>query len=344
MTSLYNHIQISGRYLRSIRLDTDLADSSALEGFICSQSFKNVLTAMARHLSETGQGAFTWTGPYGSGKSSLAVALSALLDGNTSTRAKTVEIFGNELVETIRESLPSGSEAWRVVPVVGVRDDPVKVIGEAVRQSGVVKRRPRGGWSVSNLIGTISKAADINSDRHGGLIIFIDEMGKFLEASVRDGFDIYVFQQLAEAATRSKGRLLVVGILHQSFAEYTNRLSHEMRDEWTKVQGRFIDLVVDATGDEQVELISRAIKNTHQIENKYMVGLCTSIASASQKHNETRTELFASKLSDCWPLHPIVTCLIGPISRRRFGQNQRSIFGFLSSVEQFGFQDFLERH
>ena len=46
-------------------------------------------------------------------------------------------------------------------------------------------------------------------------------------------------------------------------------------------------------------------------------------------------------LEDCWPLHPIVSCLLGPVSRRRFGQNQRSIFGFLNSAEPQGFQDFL---
>src|SRR5439155_27362825 len=38
---------------------------------------------------------------------------------------------------------------------------------------------------------------------------------------------------------------------------------------------------------------------------------------------------------------PFVAYLLGPISRRRFGQNQRSLFGFLNSAEPFGFQDFL---
>src|SRR3546814_16108339 len=49
----------------------------------------------------------------------------------------------------------------------------------------------------------------------------------------------------------------------------------------------------------------------------------------------------AVRLSKCWPLHPVVAALLGPISRRRFGQNQRSLFGFLNSVEPFGFQSFL---
>ena len=59
-------------------------------------------------------------------------------------------------------------------------------------------------------------------------------MGKFLEAAAQDGTDIYIFQQLAEAASRSHGRLLIIGVLHQAFEEYANRLSRQMRDEWGK--------------------------------------------------------------------------------------------------------------
>ena len=337
---LNEHVHIARRFLRSIRIDTDLTESSALEGFICPQSSRDVLITMARHVTETGQGAFTWTGPYGSGKSSLVVALSALLNGSTSLYAQAIKVFGQELTDSIGEALPSGTKGWRVVPVVGVRDDPVRVIGEAVRREGVAKRRPRGGWSESNLIKALTDASEYKPDKYGGVVLFIDEMGKFLEAAVRNGTDIYVFQQLAEAASRSKGRLLVIGILHQSFEEYTHRLSHEIRDEWAKVQGRFIDLVINATGEEQIELISRAIESNCQPEN--MDDLCTNVAKVTQQNNKTDSERLASKLSECWPLHPVVTCLLGPISRRRFGQNQRSLFGFLNSAELFGFQDFLK--
>ena len=337
---LNEHVHIARRFLRSIRIDTDLSESSALEGFICPQSYNDVLMTMARHVSETGQGAFTWTGPYGSGKSSLVVALSALLNGSSSLRVQALKVFGQELTDTIGKALPLGTEGWRVVPVVGVRDDPVRVIGEAVRRERVARRRPRGGWSESNLIKALTDAAEYKPDKYGGVVLFIDEMGKFLEAAVRNGTDIYVFQQLAEAASRSKGRLLVIGILHQSFEEYTHRLSHEIRDEWAKVQGRFIDLVINATGEEQIELISRAIESDYQSEN--MDGLCTNVARVTQQNNKTDTERLASKLSACWPVHPIVTCLLGPLSRRRFGQNQRSLFGFLNSAELFGFQDFLK--
>ena len=336
---LNEHVHIARRFLRSIRIDTDLTDSSALEGFICPQSSTDLLMTMARHVSETGQGAYTWTGPYGSGKSSLVVAFSALLNGGTSLRGQAEKVFVQELTNTIGAALPSGANGWRVVPVVGMREDPVRVIGEAILRKKIVARRPRGGWTESNLITSLANAAEYKPETYGGVVLFIDEMGKFLEAAVRNGSDIYVFQQLAETASRSKGRLLVIGILHQSFEEYTHRLSHEIRDEWSKIQGRFIDLVVNATGEEQIELISRAIESDHQPEN--LNKICTNVTKTTHRNNVHDTERLASKLAECWPLHPVVTCLLGPISRRRFGQNQRSLFGFLNSAELYGFQDFL---
>ena len=337
---LNEYVHIARRFLRSVRIDTDLTDDSALEGFICPQSYTDVLMTMARHVSETGQGAFIWTGPYGSGKSSLAVALSALLNSSARLREQAENVFGQDLTNTVREALPARAKGWRVVPVVGVRDDPVSVIGEAVRREKVTSRRPRGGWTESNLIKALTKAAEYRPETHGGVVLLIDEMGKFLESAVRNGSDIYIFQQLAEAASRSNGRLLVIGVLHQAFEEYAHRLSHEMRDEWAKVQGRFIDLVVNATGEEQIELISRAIESDHHPEN--LDRLCTDIAVVARRNNTPDAERLASTLEACWPLHPVVTCLLGPISRRRFGQNQRSIFGFLNSSELYGFQDFLK--
>ena len=339
--ALHERVRIARRFLRSIRIDDDLGESSALEGFVCPQSSANVPTTMARHVSETGHGAFTWTGPYGSGKSSLVVALSALLNGNVGLQNEATPVFGQSLAETIWNALPPGNKGWRVVPVVGRRDHPVSVIGEAVRNAGLVPRRPRGGWTESKLIATLTAAAAEKPETHGGLILFIDEMGKFLEAAARDdGSDIYIIQQLAEAASRSNGRFLIVGVLHQAFEEYAHRLSREMRDEWAKIQGRFIDLVVDTAGEEQIDLISRAIESDHR--PKELSESASTVAAIARRERPSEAERFASVLEACWPLHPVVACLLGPISRRRFGQNQRSIFGFLNSSEPYGFQDFLK--
>jgi hypothetical protein len=337
--ALRDHVHIARRFLRSIRIDSDLGDAAALKGFVCPQSSADILSTMARHVSETGQGAFTWTGPYGSGKSSLVIALSALLNGNPGVQKEAATIFGQKLTKDIHAALPTGTKGWRILPVVARRDNPVNVIGETVARTGLVSRRPRGGWTESNLITALTDTAAEMPRTHGGLLLFIDEMGKFLEGAAQDGSDIYILQQLAEAASRSKGRLLIVGVLHQAFDEYAHRLSHEMRDEWAKIQGRFVDLVVDTAGEEQIDLIARAIESDYHPRRPGAVALA--VASLVRRDRAGDVERLAGMLEACWPLHPVVACLLGPISRRRFGQNQRSIFGFLNSSEPNGFQDFI---
>lgn len=332
-------VRIARRFLRSIRIDSDFGEAASLEGFVCPQSSADILVTMARHVSETGQGAFTWTGPYGSGKSSLVIALSALLNGNADMRSEADKVFDQTLTRTVRNALPPGTEGWRILPVVARRDDPVSVIGEAAKRVGLVSRQPRGGWTETNLITALTAVAARQPKRYGGLVLFIDELGKFLEGAAQDGSDIYVLQQLAEAASRSEGRFILVGVLHQAFEEYAHRLSHEMRDEWAKIQGRFIDLIVDTAGEEQIDLIARAIESDHR--PKETVVLAYTVASIARRGPADDAERLSVMLDACWPLHPVVACLLGPLSRRRFGQNQRSIFGFLTSSEPHGFQDFL---
>ena len=127
-----------------------------------------------------------------------------------------------------------------------------------------------------------------------------------------------------------------MGILHQAFEAYTHRLAREIRDEWSKIQGRFADLPVNTSGDEQIDLLSRAIENDRELEKTG--ALAEGIAILIRRQIPS---YMACLLEACWPLHPVVACLLGPISRRRFGQNQRSLFAFLNSAEPQGFQDFL---
>jgi len=94
------------------------------------------------------------------------------------------------------------------------------------------------------------------------------------------------------------------------------------------------------SSEEQIDLIAHAIINHRAL--KHPSKLALSIASMLHPQEENHVRL-AFSLDRCWPLHPVVAYLLGSIARRRFGQNQRSIFGFLNSVEPYGFQDFL-RH
>ena len=68
-------------------------------------------------------------------------------------------------------------------------------------------------------------------------------------------------QQLAEIANRSDGQLIVLGILHQSFSAYTEKFDKTLREEWQKIQGRFLDIPVNITVGEQLALIALCLDN-----------------------------------------------------------------------------------
>ncbi len=337
LTALADRVRVSRRFQRSIRIDSDMDEPEALEGFVCPRSSAFLLENMAHHISTSRQGAFTWTGPYGSGKSSLAVMLGALLSSKYSLKRIARDALGENTASIVSKALPPRRRGWLMLPVVGRRGDPAKVLGESLESSGLVAPGSVGVWDERTVLDTLAKLASEDPKSRGGLVVIVDEMGKFLEHAAYEGSDIYFFQELAEIASRSDRRLIFIGILHQGFAEHAHRLARETRDEWAKIQGRFVDLVVNSTGDEQLDVLGRAIEC--DLVPQGFGETCKTIAESLGVDSETG---MTQSLQACWPLHPMVALLLGPISRRRFGQNQRSVFGFLNSSEPRGFQEFLK--
>ena len=336
--TLSTKVSISGRFLRSVRIDQD-SSSSSIEGYIFSKSLQNLLLGMGEQQKETGQGAFTWTGPYGSGKSSLALTLSALLVGSKKEREKSAQIIGNDFARKFWVLLPPKTKGWEFLSLIGRRGDPCQVIADALVTSGLSDNVELN--SPEKTIEALLSIALALPKSTGGLVVVIDEMGKFLENAALLNGDVYFFQLLAEAASRSNGRLVVIGILHQAFQEYASRMARESRDEWAKIQGRFTDIPVNILGEEQVELISKAV--LHKSIPKSATEIATRTASAIRKSRPAYGKNMGEILASSWPLHPVTTALLGPISRRSYGQNQRSIFSFLGSSEGMGFQDFLRQ-
>ena len=334
--TLADQVRVGRRFTRAVRVDADLHDASALDGYICSQSAVETLLLMARHVVGSGHGAFTWTGPYGSGKSSLAVLLGAMLTRPAHALPSLLAAADADDRAELLTAFRKSDAPWLLVPVVGSRSDVEQSVRTAI--AAVVGRERSLAIRSNETIASWAQRVS-HSDRYQGVAFLIDEMGKFLEDAARNAGDVHLFQDLAEHAARANGRMLVVGILHQAFDEYAHRLAREARDEWIKVQGRFIDLPVNLAGDEQLELIGRAIESDRKPGTPETIDVATAVALRPQRPQEQNA--LADRLVRTWPLHPVVAALLGPISKRRFGQNQRSLFGFLNSVEPSGFQEYL---
>ncbi|WP_321885967.1 ATP-binding protein [Paraburkholderia bannensis] len=335
--ALSDIVQISRQYQRSIRVDADIGRVDALSGYICHATAGAVVDSMCVQLSGTNQRSFTWTGPFGGGKSSLAVALASALHPDKNLRVKAREALHLNSKPAFDRAFPV-RKGWLIVPAVGRRGSVVAALNASLRQAqGKTvdgRNKPNGQTLIAELL------EEAQSRPHDGVLVLIDEMGKFLEASaLGSGDDVYFFQELAEAAARSDGRLVVVGVLHQSFAQYSARLGIDTRDDWAKVQGRYVDLPFVAASDEIVELIGRAIETERRPD--WIPEASRAIADAIRSRRPAAGQGLANALAGCWPLHPAMAALLGPISKRQFGQNERSTFGFLSSVEPYGFRSYL---
>ncbi|KAF0812239.1 hypothetical protein IGB42_03229 [Andreprevotia sp. IGB-42] len=335
--TLADVVQISRQYQRSIRIDADIGRADALSGYICHGTATAVIDGLCNQLANTNQRCFTWTGPFGGGKSSLAIGLASALHPDEDLRAKARQVLRLDSKSTFDTAFPVQT-GWLIVPTVGRRSSVVTELSAALCRAQGKAIDNSKELSAQRLIAELLEQA--KSRPHDGVLVLIDEMGKFLEASALGlGDDVYFFQELAEAAARSEGRLVVIGVLHQSFAQYSARLGIDTRDDWAKVQGRYADLPFVAASDEVVELIGRAIETDERPLE--MRDASKIIADAIRSRRPAVGTNFATALEACWPLHPAMAALLGPISKRQFGQNERSTFGFLSSVEPHGFHSYL---
>ena len=332
-------VEISRQFLRSIQIDDDFGREDALSGYVCQGTARSLLESMGQQLQETKQRAFTWTGPYGGGKSSLALMLCSLVGPNPKLRERAKQILALPSDSTIYKAFEAKGSGWTVLPVVGkrtsVRD---QLIAAIEKRTGVVLGKKKN----TDVIAELVTLAESNKQ---GLLLIIDELGKFLEhAAIDNTEDIYFFQQLAEAASRTNGKFVVVGILHQPFEAYATSLGRQTRDDWAKIQGRYIDIPLVAASDEVIELIGQSISRAKSVDISDARNDCSVIANNIKTRRPAAPKNLAESLLACWPLHPAITSLLGPISRRKFGQNERSIFGFLASREPLGFAEFLQTH
>jgi len=338
MTRLSDIVGINRRFARSARIDADLNGTPPLVGYVLQASVEKSLTTMAASQIDSRQGAFTWTGPYGGGKSSAALLIANLVAGVPGNRKIARKIVGKPLATHFGKAFPEDRGQWAVVAVTGSRTKLRDAIADAAALSF--------NWSMDQLAAAkegdealITLLLAAASTARSGALVILDELGKLLEHEALEGGDVHLLQDLAEHASRSAGRLVVVGILHQSFDQYAARAARDARQEWAKVQGRYQDIAFLSGADETVALLGRAISCDAVPQSAHTHAAAVAVAVA--KRRPTEPELLAQALAEAWPLNPVTALLLGPVSRQRFAQNERSVFGFLSSAEPSGFQEFL---
>ncbi|MCC6363050.1 MAG: hypothetical protein IT165_05965 [Bryobacterales bacterium] len=371
-------ISIAPRYARSINIERDAHSPSALEGYIVTATAHRTLLRITAALGDDlSHRAWTITGPYGSGKSAFTLFLSNLLGFPGADSVRKARAILKQQQPTTHKELFERKHRGRVekvgfcsVLVSGSAGPLLSAIADAcvrdispyfqlgrppgpLRELQVLYDRAVGGGTIDaqELVRLICRLTVTlqESGRAQGVLLVIDELGKFLEFAAGDPErgDIFVLQLLAEASAGNAGaNLLLVTVLHQAFEQYAANLQPNLRAEWAKIQGRFEDVAYQAPPEEFTDLLAAAIV---QSDDSAIRRLRSSAKAQAEEawtlelapRGLTKQE-FLTRMQACAPLHPTTVLALARLCRK-FGQNQRSLFSFLVAREPFGFVEFLDQ-
>ena len=282
---------VKGRFRRSVHLERDFYRENAIDGYVLTATAREMLSRVISTLeNESSSKAWSLTGPYGSGKSAFALFAAKLLGNSNSPTTqqalKLLERGDTSLYERFINTYGNGNQSCSGFC-------PILISGERAPLSLALLRSLDRGLSNSN--GTnisislqqelkerletadsdsLPTASDVThlyeSATHqicgsggSGLLLIIDELGKFLEFAAHHPSqgDMFVLQSLAELADRSQQTpLFLMTILHQAFEAYAQRTEQSQREEWTKVQGRFEDVVFTEPTEQVLRLVGTALE------------------------------------------------------------------------------------
>ena len=216
-------VSVRQRFLRSVNLEQDFYTANPLDGYLLTPSGFAALERIAEGVRRPYARAFSITGAYGSGKSAFALfAAKVLAFGNDAPDSPRRRVLTQQL--ELRERLPENdAEGFMPVLITGSRAPTARTLLfgliDALEKSSredvsKILRRVRKNYKtlletanpasadVTKLFADVSAQITKSVSGCRGLLVVVDEMGKFLEyaALYPEEGDLQVFQELAEYA------------------------------------------------------------------------------------------------------------------------------------------------
>lgn len=369
MPILGDYIKVLPRFARSANLERDSAQCGPLDGYIitarATEAVERILEVAATRRSG---GAWSLTGPYGSGKSSLALFLNALLGPSGDVRNTAAGLLDaaksdlSHLLSKTHSNHDTQGSGFHRALVTAAREPLTYTVLRGLHRAVL---EAHGGIPPADVFaaagaleGALDDAANEDPRRTGPspaalvevakclakdrpLLLLIDEFGKNLEA-IGDSSeaDPYLLQQLAEAGQGSGLPLFLLTLQHLSFEDYLSHTEEAQRREWAKIQGRFESIPYTESAGQTRAFIGSAFQVGNPIRARIKEWAA---AQAEAMRSLGMPELADAEMVASWyPLHPLVAAVL-PELCNRYGQHERTLFSFLTSPEPASASSFLER-
>ena len=372
---LATKIKVDTHYTRSINLERDRDNQFVLNTYLPTTRAVQTLERIAATFGQTeAPRAWALIGPYGSGKSAFGIFCTHLLSapnkGPHNAALKILRRVKPSVASKYKKQLKDSGNICQILITGGPEP-----FGEAVVRNALIAaerfwhgkrgKRPaiigrlrtaqkKGINGPSDILKLISDLQDAVSRSGGnGIVIAVDELGKFLEYEARHygRNDIFLLQMLAEQAqTASSVPMYVLVLLHQTFEQYARGLGEALRTEWAKIQGRFETIPFLESTEQTLRVVARTFQdNLNKKEKKAVLKLTTTELDVLQDQDVLPPGLLPPNVSStecrdlfsrCYPLHPLTALLLPPLCQK-VAQNERTLFSYLGSAEPSGFQDSL---
>ena len=354
---------INRQFLRSTHLERDFSNPDSCTEYILTDFIKSCLKRLAEGLkTDPNRRAWRLTGDYGTGKSSFALVLAHLFSGHQNGILK-------ELQRTVKiDGLCTDDLKLRPILITGNRT-PLRIALQSALCNSILKTFPRTSKAkfptiLQDILNDTLSVPDgkivesfiefsrfVKSKSKGsGVLLILDELGKFLEFSAMypDRQDIFLLQQLAETASRSGDTpFFILGLLHQGFNAYADHLDGTSKREWGKVAERFDEILFNQPLEQVVYLLSSALGIETQDEYRVRHKEIKSQMKYALKHGWYGPvpihDRLLEKSVNLFPLDPLAVPIIVR-TMYYFGQNERSLFSFLQSSEPFALQAYASQH
>ena len=358
-------ITVTGSRLRSANVEHDIT-ANAIQNYVLTGRGIDLLRRVANAIG-VGDATRAWavTGPYGTGKSSFAVLLAALLCGNgddqqaagPDPRAAALTLLSQHDDALADKYRNATKQQLMLRAAVTARREPVtRTVARALRNAAptdaglaelaAISREPSPAPDA--LLQAIATAAMIRP-----MLIMIDEFGKNLEYFATRGEssdaadDLYFLQELAELAAGERAApIYLLTFQHTSFADYATRAAALQRREWSKIQGRFHDIGFADEPADVAALVAGSIRNDEvSVQSRKAIDRYgDDVAQLWRDHGlESLLPADPGQLTATYPLHPLTIAVL-PALCAALGQHDRTLAGFVTGDEPHTVARFLTQH
>ena len=354
MSALNQLLKVRSAHSRSTNVELDKSQES-LNRYIPTGRSLEVVSRVVESLKSTqGCRSFSIIGPYGSGKSSFVVFLGALLRGFTDEGSKLAWKALSQTNATVAGSLRKALSNTDRPFLLGCATAQREPINDTVQRCiQVALKGNRKGFNFdAKLMAKLEKSGCSGKElvvlvqeilKRRPLFIAIDEFGKNLESftDAPSASDLFVLQQLAELAqAETNNPLILITLQHLSFNEYVTGISFSGRKELSKIQGRFEEIPYNDSPEQYRRLVAEVF---YGHESSLVSKVDAWFSSRKSKFVKLELDSLIKDVSTkkSFPLHPIsLLCL--PELCNRFGQNERTLFSFLTSNEPLSVRSFVK--